>query len=306
MDSGILYCNGAHASTESVADMALYHIISVFRHMTWSSLAARSSDPDKWTQAHHRIPFESHNPRGHTLGIIGLGNIGHAIAKKVRAAFGMKIVYYDVVQKTPEMEQEADATFYPSMKDMLTLCDCVLIATPYSGRPILDAHTLSFLPRGARVVNIARGICVDEDALADALESEHISAAGLDVHANEPYVSERLIKMFNVTLTSHTGGGSIETAKGFEKLVMQNVEAVLEGRNALTAVNQGLVDGYLSLEKQKQTMNGVNGDTVHDMNGHDTIHEESLSPNGDIVNGVVDPSIGGKVKADASTAVGNT
>lgn len=296
---GILYCNGAHASTESVADMALYHIISVFRHMTWSSIAARSNSPAEWTNAHQQIPFKSRNPRGHTLGIIGLGNIGYAIAKKVRAALGMKIIYHDVIQKKPAMEREADATFYPSMEKMLTLCDCVLIATPYTGRPILDAHTLAFLPKGARVVNIARGVCIDEDALVDALINEHISAAGLDVHAHEPRVSERLTKMFNVTLTSHTGGGSIETAIGFEKLVMLNVEAVLEGREAHTAVNQGLVDGYLS--KQPKATNGVNG---HGVNG-DASHGEGLNSNGETINGLMEPGIG-EVNATASTAVGNT
>ena len=297
MDSGILYCNGAHASTESVADMALYHIISVFRHMTWSSLAARSNNSAEWLTAHRKVPFESHNPRGHTLGIIGLGNIGYAIAKKVRAALGMKIIYHDIIQKTPEMEREADATFYRSMEEMLTLCDCVLIATPYTGRPILNAHTLAFLPQGARVVNIARGICIDEDALIDALVSKRISAAGLDVHAHEPRVSKRLTKMLNVTLTSHTGGGSIETAMEFEKLVMQNVEAVLEGKQALTAVNQGLVDGHFS--KNHTEKNGVNRNHV---NGTVLRNGESLSANGETINGVMVPGNGDA----AVTAIGNT
>ena len=305
MDAGILYCNGAHASTESVADMALYHIISVFRHMTWSSHAARSNSPNQWTEAHQQIPFRAHNPRGRTLGIIGLGNIGYAIAKKVRAAFGMKIIYHDVIQKKLEMEREADATFYSSMEEMLTLSDCVLIATPYTGRPLLNAHTLSLLPAGARVVNIARGVCIDEDALADALESKHISAAGLDVHAHEPQVSERLSKMLNVTLTSHTGGGSVETAMGFERLVMENVDAALEGRPALTAVNQGLVDGYLSSRNPKAKMNrGTKGhDHVH---GAMNVNGETMSTNGDPANGVVMETGVGKVAESAKTAVGNT
>lgn len=309
MDTGILYCNGAHASTESVADMALYHILSVFRHMTWSSLAARSSSSDEWTKAHQLIPFESHNPRGHTLGIIGLGNIGHAIAKKVRAAFGMKIIYHDVIQKNADMEREADAIFCPSMEELLKLSDCVLIATPYTGRPLLHAHTLSLLPAGARVVNIARGVCIDEDALADALDSKHISAAGLDVHAHEPRVSERLSKMFNVTLTSHTGGGSVETAMAFEKLVMQNVEAVLEGREALTAVNQGLVDRYRFSRGQKET-NGVHGH--EEVNGTKAVAESPMSTggnggvtNGETSNGVMDAGVGND-NGTPSTAVGNT
>ena len=265
--------------------------------MTWSSLAARSNNSAEWLTAHRKIPFESHNPRGHTLGIIGLGNIGYAIAKKVRAALGMKIIYHDIIQKTPAMEREVDATYYRSMETMLTMCDCVLIATPYTGRPILNAHTLAFLPDGARVVNIARGICIDEDALIDALVSRRVSAAGLDVHAHEPHVSKRLAKMVNVTLTSHTGGGSIETAKQFEKLVMQNVEAVLEGKQALTAVNQGLVDGYLS--KYPLERNGVNGNHV---NGTTLRNGESLSANGETINGVMIPGNGDAAVA----AIGNT
>ena len=321
MDSGIFYCNGAHASTESVADMALYQVISVFRHMTWSSLAARSNSSTEWTNAHQQIPFAAHNPRGHTLGIVGLGNIGYAIAKKCRAALGMKIIYHDIMQKKPEMEREADATFYPSLESMLRKSDCVLIATPYTGRPLLNAHTLSLLPTGARVVNIARGVCIDEDALADGLDSKHISAAGLDVHAHEPRVSERLSKMFNVTLTSHTGGGSVETAMEFEKLVMQNVEAVLEGREALTAVNQSLVDDY-RLQNPRETTNGVettNGlETTNGINGHDgdmkgivkaSKESENLSTNGETINGApaIEAATTGKVNFEAaSTAVGNT
>lgn len=260
--------------------------------MTWSSLAARSNDAAEWTTAHQQIPFRSHNPEGHTLGIIGLGNIGHAIAKKVKAALGMKIIYYDVIQKTPELEREVDATFYPSKEEMLRASDCVLIATPHTGRPVLDAYTLSLLPAGARVVNIARGVCIDEDALADALESKHISAAGLDVHAQEPRVSERLSKMFNVTLTCHTGGGSIETAVGFEKLVMQNVEAVLEGREALTAVNQRLVDGHAS--RDREPTNGVK------------VNGETRNADGSVTNGETTNGTRKAANGTASTAVGNT
>ena len=278
MDIGILYCNGAHASTESVAIMALYQIISVFRHMTRSALAARSNSPNKWREAHEKIPFVARDPTGHTLGIIGLGNIGHAVARKARAAFNMKIIYHDKFQKTPELERQVDATYYPTLEAMLPLSDCVLIATPHTGRPLLNARTLPLLPAGARVVNIARGVCIDEDALADALKSQHISAAGLDVHAHEPDVSPRLSKMDNVTLTSHTGGGSIETAVEFERLVLQNVDAVLQGRPALTAVNQGLVDGHLSRQR--------NGNGVMVNGGAESL---STSTNGEaLVNGVVE------------------
>ena len=239
--TGILYCNGAGASTEAVADMALFHIISVFRQMAWSQLAARSGDPHEFQNAHLNAPVVSHNPRGHTLGIVGLGNIGYAIAKKAYLAFGMHIAYNDVVRKSRSQEQMVEADFYDELGDMLAVSDCVLIATPFAGKTLITASTLAKFKRGSRLVNIARGSLVDEEALADAIDSGHVSAAGMDVHAHEPHVSARLIRSGAVTLTSHTGGAALETAIAFERLAMENVERVLTGKPALTAVNQHLI-----------------------------------------------------------------
>ena len=255
--AGILYCNGAGACTESVADMALYHIISVFRQMTRSSLAARSNIISEYQDAHRRVAYESHNPRGHTLGIVGLGNIGFAIAKKVRNALGMRILYFDIQRKSREQEKEAGATFFDNQDELFRQSDCLLLATP-AGPQVLTRRALELLPRGARVVNIARGSLVDEDALADALESGHVSAAGLDVHKKEPQVSKRLSEMQNVTLTAHTGGSSLETVKSFERLAMENVDAVLNGEEPLTAVNKLAVEKHL----KRDCTNGIT------VNGH--------------------------------------
>ena len=193
--------------------------------------------------------FASHNPRNHTLGVVGFGNIGFAIAKKVRLALGMKILYNDPDRKSVAREQEVEATYFSSLDAMLEQSDCVILASP-GGAPILNAHTLSLLPKGARVVNIARGSLIDEDALADALERGDIGAAGLDVHANEPHTNSRLTSRFDVMATCHTAGGSVDTIQGFERLVMENVEAVLTGKEPLTAVNKQ----HLCLGS-----NGVNG-----------------------------------------------
>lgn len=260
-EHGILYCNGAGASTEAVGDMALYHIISVFRQMTHSALAARSLDPKRFRHAHHDLPSQSRNPRSHTLAILGLGNIGFVIAKKALAAFGMKIVYHDIVRKTPEQEAMVQATFFENVEDMLRVTDCLLLATPstFSGRPFLTKEIIALLPRGARFVNIARGILVDEDALADALESGHIAAAGMDVHAHEPNVSARLAGMGNVTMTCHTGGGAVETNEGFERLAMENVERVLHGMEALTGVNGHLMREKGEINKKGVEVNGGGG-----------------------------------------------
>lgn len=251
--------------------MALFLIISVFRQMTWSSLAARSNSPTDFQKAHQKSMYTSHNPRNHTLGIVGLGNIGLAIAKKVRAGLGMRILYNDVEQKPATQEDEVAATFYKSLDQMLQASDCVLLASPH-GPPILHARTLSLLRPGSRVVNIARGSLIDEDALADALESGHVSAAGLDVHAHEPSPSARLSDRRDVTLTCHTGGASVETIVAFERLAMENVEAVLLGREPLTAVNlralrtEGSANGVNG--HAEESSNGVDGHDGH-VNGHD-------------------------------------
>ena len=221
----------------------------------------------------------------------------------------MKLLYHDILRK-PELEQKLqeraallgeweEVRFFETLESMLPECDCVLLATP-SGPPLLTRKTIQMLPRGARVVNIARGTLIDEEALADALKSGHVSAAGLDVHANEslanpnqPMVNPRFVGRHStpngiedhhtdndrdtttqrdmqaaqlngdssviagrgaanelgpfsgiehrVKLTCHTGGASVETNNGFEKLVMLNVENVLLGREPLTPVNLHLI-----------------------------------------------------------------
>ncbi|KAK4697176.1 hypothetical protein P7C71_g855, partial [Lecanoromycetidae sp. Uapishka_2] len=261
----ILYTNGAGASTESVADMALFHILSVFRQMAWTTQAARSGDPLQFQAAHTQVPALSHNPRGHTLGIIGFGNIGFAIAKKVRKALEMEIIYTDIERKPVLQEEEVNATFFNSMDTLLAESDCVLIATPArpGGLPLLTAETIYRLRRGSRIVNIARGSLIDENALAEALDTGHISAAALDVHMKEPYVSQRLRTMRNVTVTPHTGGGSMETIMGFERLAMENVLAVFNGEEPLTCVNKRFL-------RPQPISNGVhvNGHVNGHANGH--------------------------------------
>lgn len=218
--------------------------------MTWSHLAARSGNPQKFLHAHYCAPILSHNPRGHILGIVGLGNIGFAIAKKVHAALGMKIIYHDIKRKPKEQEKDVGASFFPRLHDMLPLTDCLLVAAPFSGEKLITSSTLNSLKPGARFVNIGRGSLVDEDALADALESGHLGAVGLDVHAHEPNVSQRLSKSWKVTVTSHTGGGAFETNVGFERLAMENVERVLMGKEPLTAVNREFLRGFGGNEKK--------------------------------------------------------
>jgi lactate dehydrogenase-like 2-hydroxyacid dehydrogenase len=195
------------------------------------------------------------------LGLIGFGNIGQQIAAKLgHSAWGMKIAYHDVVRKPASIEDSLSATFHATLDSLLASSDCVVLCTPASadGKPLITAETLRRFRPGARFVNVARGSLVDEHALADALEAGIVSAAALDVHADEPRVHPRLVRMAGlmggddeeegagfaegrhpgrVMLTCHNAGGTVETHAGFEELSMRNILAVLQGRPAITPVN---------------------------------------------------------------------
>lgn len=225
----IWYANGAGASDEAVSDTALYLILSVFRNFTRSQLAARTCDPDNFTATHKLIATISHNPRSHVLGIIGLGNISKKLAYKARIALGMNIHYYDIERASSEEEEHLGATFHSSLEDLLGVADCISIHTPLNKhtRDLIDANAFAAMKPGARIVNTARGEVVEEKALIEALKTKQISAAGLDVHYNEPHVSPELAKMENTTLTTHIGGGALDTRINFELNAMKNIMAVV-------------------------------------------------------------------------------
>lgn len=121
------------------------------------------------------------------------------IARKAHACFGMKIYYHDIYRKSNEQEDSISASYCATFDELLAVADCIVLATPFSGSKVITKETLTKFKKGSKFVNIARGTLVDEVALVDALKSGHLSAAGLDVHENEPNVNKDLIKMRSVT-----------------------------------------------------------------------------------------------------------
>lgn len=111
----------------------------------------------------------------------------------------MKIYYQDLYRKSTEQEKTVNASYCESLDELLAVADCVVLATPFGGSKLITRETLAKFKCGAKFVNIARGTLVDEVALVDALKSGQLSAAGLDVHENEPHVNQELAKMRNVT-----------------------------------------------------------------------------------------------------------
>jgi len=204
--------HSAAASTEAVADFAIFLILATFRNLTWCTTAARST-PATFKECHENAAALSHNPRGHSLGVIGLGNIGYGIARKAYLAFGLKIKYYDVIRKSVDKEREIQAEFFDDLDAMLAISDCVVLATPASpdGKKLINKDRLQKMKFGSRFVNVARGSLVDEEAVADAVEEGRLVGVGLDVHENEPIVNDRLKGLKQVMLTAHNAGGTLET-----------------------------------------------------------------------------------------------
>ena len=236
---GTIYCNAAAACTESVADVAILLILSCYRAIVWSFMAARALSAEEFQSANRNIAAVTHNPNGSVLGIIGLGRIGMRIAEKATRAFEMQIAYYDVVRMSEEREKSVGARYCASLGELLGMADCVVLATPFEGEVLLSTEQFAHFKQGARLVNIARGKLVDEEALSRALDEGRISAAGLDVHADEPHVHPKLARRGNVMVLSHTAGASVESHIGFERMGMENLLGWLrEGeKGCVSAVN---------------------------------------------------------------------
>jgi lactate dehydrogenase-like 2-hydroxyacid dehydrogenase len=235
--TGILYCNSGLAAGEAVADFSVALIIGTFRALPYCISSA--SSPTSFQAAHERATGLSHNLRGHVLGLVGFGNIGQQIAHRCSAAFGMEITYYDVERKSAAVEAGLHARYCMTLESLIRGADCVVLCAPSGAGRIINADSLRWFKPDARLVNVARGALVDEDALADALEQDRLGSVALDVHADEPRVSEKLKKFAGskALLTCHNAGGTVETHVGFEELCMRNIMAVLSGREAVTPVN---------------------------------------------------------------------
>ena len=175
---------------------------------------------------------------GKTMGIIGFGRIGRAVAHRARG-FGMRVLYHDLGRAADQIEH--GAVYYPDLGEMLPHCDFVSLHTrlDVSTRHILDRERLQRLPRGAIVVNSARGGLIDEAALIELLESGHLGGAGLDVFEQEPNFNPRLAELDNVFLTPHVNSATHETRLALGFACLEDIAAVLAGRPPLRPAGDG-------------------------------------------------------------------
>ncbi|KAI0599209.1 hypothetical protein F4775DRAFT_551902 [Biscogniauxia sp. FL1348] len=230
-ERGIIYCNAGPAAAEAVAELALTMIISTFRTLSHSVITSADQSAPPST----RSILQPHSLRGQVLGLVGYGDVGQQIAHKCRAALGMRVAYHDDVERNTGDEA---AHYCDTLEALCREADCVVLCTPppsSSVRRILDAGSLAWFKPGARLVSVAHGSLVDEDAVAEALEEEVLSAVALD----EARVHPRLQKLVgnSVLLTGRRAGDTAEAQAEFEELGMRNIMAVLRGEEALTPVN---------------------------------------------------------------------
>ena len=223
---GITVTNTPGVLTEDTADVAMALILSVPRRIVEGDMRARSG---KWT-GWSPIGMLGHRISGKRLGIIGMGQIGQAIARRARG-FGMSIHYHNRNAVHPAIEAELEATYWDNLDEMLRRMDIVSVNCPSTRATegLLSAERLALMPNHAYLVNTARGEIVDEAALAEILKSGGIAGAGLDVYQNEPDILDALKSLKNVVLLPHIGSATIEGRHAMGDKVIINIQTFLDG-----------------------------------------------------------------------------
>ncbi|MFM2354946.1 MAG: hypothetical protein RLZZ528_682, partial [Pseudomonadota bacterium] len=172
---------------------------------------------------------------GKTIGIVGMGRIGKAIARRAHFGFGMEVVFHN---RSPVADPGIPARQLPTLHEIMAAADVIVVAVPGAAetRHLIDAAALAAMRPHAHLINISRGDTVDEAALIDALERRAIGGAGLDVYEREPVVPDRLRALDNVTLLPHLGTAALEVRTAMGMMALDNLIAFAEGRPLPNAV----------------------------------------------------------------------
>ena len=230
---GVVVTNTPDVLTDTTADFAWTLLMATARRLVEADRYVREGRFKQWEYM-LQLGGDVH---GKTLGVVGFGRIGRAMARRA-LGFGMRVLYQDAVAADPATERELNATRV-DLSTLLRESDFVTLHTPLipETRHLINRETLRAMQKTAYLVNAARGPVVDEAALVEALREGWIAGAGLDVFEEEPKVHPGLIGLANVVLAPHIASASLETRLKMATLAVENCLAVLEGRTPPTPVN---------------------------------------------------------------------
>jgi glyoxylate reductase len=225
-EKGIAVTNTPGVLTEDTADMTMALILAVPRRLVEGVRALEENGFKGWSPTW----MLGHRLHGKRLGIVGMGRIGQAVARRARA-FGLGIHYHNRKPVHPDIEQELEATYWDSLDQMLARMDIVSVNCPHTPATyhLLSARRLKLMKPTAYVVNTSRGEVIDENCLAQMLEHGELSGAGLDVFEYEPAVNPRLLKAHNVVLLPHMGSATLEGRTDMGEKVIVNIRSFVDG-----------------------------------------------------------------------------
>ena len=232
-ERNVIVTNTPGVLTDATADLAMALILMTTRRLGEGERVVRTGEPWAWDM----FFLLGTGLQGKTLGVIGLGAIGQATARRARA-FGMEIVYHGRHQAADEVEAELGGARRVELDELLATADVVSIHTPLTPEThhMIDARRLELMRSDAYLVNTARGPIVDESALVRALGDRQIAGAGLDVFEREPEVDPGLLELENVVVVPHLGSATIETRTAMAMLAAENAIAVVRGETPPTPV----------------------------------------------------------------------
>ena len=225
---GITVTNTPDVLTEDTADMAMALILSVSRRVSEGERLVRSNKWEGWGPTF----MLGHRIWGKRLGIIGMGRIGQAVARRAKG-FGLSIHYHNRKRLHPETETELEATYWESLDQMMARMDVISVHCPHTPATyhLLSARRLKLMQPHAYLFNTARGEVIDENALTRMLQKKEIAGAGLDVFEHEPAVNPKLLELDNVVLLPHLGSNTIEGRVDMGEKVLINIKTHADGHN---------------------------------------------------------------------------
>jgi lactate dehydrogenase-like 2-hydroxyacid dehydrogenase len=221
---GIAVTNTPDVLTDATADIAMLLLLGAARGASWGDRMVREN---RWPKVSLTSPL-GHDVSGKRLGIIGMGRIGQAVARRAQG-FGMKIAYHNRRRVAPDLEH--GATYFAKLDDMLPHCDFLSLncaSTPET-RGLINARTIARMPQGSILVNSARGDIVDDDAVIAALQSGHLAAAGLDVFKGEPSIDPRYRTLDNAFMLPHLGSATRDTRIAMGMRAADNLDMFFRG-----------------------------------------------------------------------------